>query len=555
MASTGTKKESSSNAVGIKETITSLIIAFMLAFLFRGFVIEGFQIPTGSMAPTLMGKHVRMTSPYNGYDWAVGPWTYADRQRTRPVRQQDDIRVNDPMTGLELIDTNRRLASGDRVFVLKYLPFLHQPQRWDVVVFKNPGTHENYIKRLVGMPGEQVAFVDGDVFYRPFVDGQTQRSGWDSWEGQGWDIARKTERVQRTMFQDVFNSKYVPALVDPGFRSPFVGSTAGWEGVLTESSYQYTGTGDTALAWNMNREITDANAYNQTHGNFDPFARSDDLKQRIRPFPVADVALKLNIEPTDAVVNLWPILEARGMEFRASIDSASGKASLEMRSADLKELAWTAIDAGEFDAFAKGEIHSVEFWHVDQALWLFIDDQLVCGGADKGAYRWTPAHRAASATGQSWEALEALQGEGDYQKAKGIFSRPELYRKPTFRWEFSGGAFTVHNVSVRRDISYQVNVYAPTRGGHPEYFPTMTNDEFFMCGDNSSNSLDSRLWRPDSIDPWVQSEINDQPGMVHRNLVVGKGFLVYFPAPLDGGLPMKRGRKFSADVGRMRWIW
>ena len=147
---------------GIKETITSLTIALMLAFLFRGFVIEGFVIPTGSMAPTLMGKHLQFTSPANGYRWAVGPWNTA---------RSSKIEVNDPMSGERITVSNKRLSSGDRVFVLKYLPFLHTPDRWDVVVFKNPGTNENYIKRMIGKPGEQIALVDGDVFTRPFVEG------------------------------------------------------------------------------------------------------------------------------------------------------------------------------------------------------------------------------------------------------------------------------------------------------------------------------------------------------------------------------------------------
>ncbi len=542
------------NAVGIKETITSLIIAFMLAFLFRGFVIEGFQIPTGSMAPTLMGKHIRFVSPYSGYDWAVGPWTYADRQRTHPVRQQDDILVNDPISGLAINDTNRRLASGDRVFVLKYLPILHAPERWDVVVFKNPGTHENYIKRLVGMPGEQVAFVDGDVFYRTYIDGQTKREGWDTWQSSGWDIARKTERVQRTMFQDVFNSRYVPAMVDPDFRSPFTGTTNNWEGVHSETSYRYTGSGETTLAWNMNREITDANAYNQTYKNYDPFAKSDDVSRLVRPFPVSDVAIKLNIESVDGPVNVSPVLNARGMEFRGVIDSSSGQASVEMRSmmnedgTEQTEPTWTQLDTGTFDPFKAKEAHSIEFWHVDQALWLFIDGELVCGGNEQGAYSLTPAQRAIAATGMSWKALQAAS-KGDGVKKLGAFSQTEIYRKPTFHWAFSGGAFTLHNVSVRRDMAYQVNLYSPTRGGHPAFFPTMTNDEYFMCGDNSSNSLDSRLWAPDSINKWVKHEIDDRPGMVHRDLVVGKAFMVYFPALLDDG-PI-----LTPDVGRARWIW
>ena len=41
----------------IRETIESVVIAFVLAFLFRTFEAEAFVIPTGSMAPTLMGRH------------------------------------------------------------------------------------------------------------------------------------------------------------------------------------------------------------------------------------------------------------------------------------------------------------------------------------------------------------------------------------------------------------------------------------------------------------------------------------------------------------------
>ena len=542
-------KNTNNNAIGIKETLSSLIIAFMLAFLFRGFVIEGFQIPTGSMAPTLLGKHIRFVSPSNGYDWTVGPWTYADRAQTTPVRQQDDIQVNDPMSGLLMTDTNRRLAAGDRVFVLKYLPFLHQPTRWDVVVFKNPGTHENYIKRLVGLPGEQVAIVDGDVFKRTFVDGQTGRSGWDSWLNPGWSIARKPERVQRTMFQDVFDSRYVPNPSDPSFRSPFEGTTPGWEGVLSESLYRYTGAGPTAIAWNMTREITDSNAYNQTYAQFDPFARSDDMNHRVRPFPVSDIAIKLDVKYEGESVRVSPIIEARGMEFRAIIDGKAGIATVEMRRETAEDSPWTALDNGKLKPFGKDEIHEIEFWHVDQALWLFIDRELVCGGMDMGGYQLSPAQRAIAATGMSWDDLEKNQIGGDGERSPGVFARPEIYRKPTFRWEFAGGPFTLSNVSVQRDIAYQVNLFNPTRGGHPDNFPTMTSDEFFMCGDNSANSLDSRLWTPGSIEPWVSALIDDHEGMVNRDLIVGKAFVVYFPALLDDG-PI-----LTPDIGRMRWIW
>src|SRR4029079_5585678 len=51
----------------IKDTVESILIAFILAFIFRAFVVEAFVIPTGSMAPTLLGAHMRYRCPDCGY--------------------------------------------------------------------------------------------------------------------------------------------------------------------------------------------------------------------------------------------------------------------------------------------------------------------------------------------------------------------------------------------------------------------------------------------------------------------------------------------------------
>ena len=52
---------------GYRDTIESILIAFILAFIFRAFVVEAFVIPTGSMAPTLLGAHARFTCDDCGY--------------------------------------------------------------------------------------------------------------------------------------------------------------------------------------------------------------------------------------------------------------------------------------------------------------------------------------------------------------------------------------------------------------------------------------------------------------------------------------------------------
>jgi hypothetical protein len=54
-------------AAEIANTFEWLITAFILAFVFRAFVMEAFRIPTGSMADTLKGAHFRLGCPQCGY--------------------------------------------------------------------------------------------------------------------------------------------------------------------------------------------------------------------------------------------------------------------------------------------------------------------------------------------------------------------------------------------------------------------------------------------------------------------------------------------------------
>src|SRR6478672_10381680 len=65
------RRAATSDEGSAKETIESILVAFILAFIFRAFVVEAFVIPTGSMAPTLLGAHMRFTCPDCGYQFDV----------------------------------------------------------------------------------------------------------------------------------------------------------------------------------------------------------------------------------------------------------------------------------------------------------------------------------------------------------------------------------------------------------------------------------------------------------------------------------------------------
>lgn len=95
----------------IKELLSIVIIAFVLAMILRTFVIEGRIIPTGSMLPTIQLK--------------------------------------------------------DRVMVNKFIYRFKEPERGDIVVFDPPealNTDLDYIKRVIGLPGDSVEMKNGKVY-------------------------------------------------------------------------------------------------------------------------------------------------------------------------------------------------------------------------------------------------------------------------------------------------------------------------------------------------------------------------------------------------------
>lgn len=114
------------------EWTKSILIALGLFLVIRTFLVEAFRIPTGSMENTLL----------------VG----------------DFLLVNKAVYGAQVPGTHVRLPSFDH------------PERWDVIVFLPP--HEpdkNYVKRLVGLPGDtimmrdKVLHLNGEPRMEPYV--------------------------------------------------------------------------------------------------------------------------------------------------------------------------------------------------------------------------------------------------------------------------------------------------------------------------------------------------------------------------------------------------
>src|SRR6476619_2927769 len=69
------KPRATPNVSGNRESVESFVFVFLF-FLVLGVEAEGFVIPTGSMAPTLMGRHKDVTCPECGHGYEVN----ADRE-------------------------------------------------------------------------------------------------------------------------------------------------------------------------------------------------------------------------------------------------------------------------------------------------------------------------------------------------------------------------------------------------------------------------------------------------------------------------------------------
>ena len=524
----------------IPDTIISIVMTLALAFLFRAYVIEAFVIPTGSMAPTLLGAHYRVHSPSTGAVFDV------DRRIGETGRQET---VRDPYSGATLPFNRSFRLDGDRIFVRKRTPLTPLPERYDIVVFRSPTEpDERIIKRLVGRPGEQIALVDGDVFVRA-ATGQEPGAA-SSWSEPGWAIARKPEAVQRAVWQPVFDARYTAADAADTL-GPWSPVTEGWSGTGTPVA-RYAGEGATALVWNTDAwEIRDRSAYNDIDDRRDQRIGDGGRRSGLPPYyPVSDLRVAFGYEPGGAPNRLEFRLMTRGHEFSFVIEGSGREhnAALRMRPTpgpdQPDEDGWTALASGPAPLLGAGPT-LIEFWHADQSLSVFVGGRRIA----EASYGWAVEERL----GHTIQGVP-LRELTDLSDGENGLSDAELYPVPELMLSLDGPA-ALHRLRVDRDLyyhpfhpQYRIMDDPPPLGTHPNTTVTLGPGQLFVLGDNSPASRDGRSWgKPD---PWVAAAFpaTATEGVVPESMLIGKAFVVYFPAL------HREGRVPVPDFGRMRLI-
>ncbi|MBI2471085.1 MAG: hypothetical protein HYV59_07565 [Planctomycetes bacterium] len=471
----------------LRENIESIAFAIAIAFAIRYFVVEAFKIPTGSMAPTLLGEHKDVKCPNCGW------FFYADRQSesaTCPNCQfemsaslycnncNNRIRYNWPawlwrkgtcpkcQITIPWTDlSNRVIHGGNRILVNKFWSKFKKPNRWDVTVFvyplydlrcKNcsaqlPDTEwrdglrcprcgstrfskkkKNYIKRLVGLPGEKLQIVNGDIYIND-------------------KIQRKPDSIQETLWLPAYNSHY-PVKED---------TTPLW---VTDDSNSWTlrkeslalnnmsqGASDTSLV-TFGRKISDQNGYNNRSGSSE----------------IGDIKISFDATPLKGSQSLEVVLEKNNDVFVVTIPTTdtNGKCYLKKNENVVME---------EDVRIQTEQKHKIAFSNVDGIVSLSVDNKKV------------------------------FVLDNDDGKVAEV--RP--FDTSSIRFGGTHVNATFENIEISHDI-YYTNLSAGTWGTTQPI--QLGEKDYFMLGDNSRNSNDSGVWK-----------------FVPEKNIVGKAFFVFWP--------------------------
>ena len=366
-----------------------------MALILKHFLIEAYKIPTGSMQPTILGN--------------------------------DDVGI------------------FDRVLVNKFAYLIDDPERYEVVVFKYPlDRSKNYIKRLIGLPGERVSIYNGNIYV-------AEREG----DGYGSDrIARKPASVRDAVMKTIFPRGTDDETLETRFEV-FAG-----DGQIDGEQIRMKAGG--RFRYGHGESIRDAylDGYDPDWGIPIAFRTPANGTET-----VGDLAISFDVTPADGCRQVEVVIFAFGLEHRAvlavSDDAGSYLESGHRNGSDALVLppfydGDSTVRAESDRRIPAGSTSRVTFHHVDQELLLAVD-------------------------GDEWMVDR-------YEISNPLYPSDNAIEIST-----TGGDASYSDLEVERDIHYTAT--GPSR---KQVFD-VHDDAIFVMGDNTQNSSDGRVWRAQTV--------------------------------------------------------
>jgi len=363
--------------------------------------------------------------------------------------------------------TADNMKNGDRIFVLKSIYQFFEPKRWDVVVFKNPiNPKDNYIKRLIALPNETVQLINGDVF----INGQ---------------IARKPAGVQKELWTPIFLQDNPPLVNNDDPMCP----------LNKPSPLPFQN--EPNSTWQLQRAFFSLeDTSGQLHTiNFVPndpscfragCAYNDGWDKESKPIV------------SDLMITFYAQHEASGGCIGASLEKYNVLYSARIEFGGVMVLTKTVNDTTKdlrlpmlIGPIAPGRYEKFEFACVDQLLVL------------------------------QWGSRRLTY---DLSAGPDFSPQPASSETPPRVQIFAAGPVQIRHVGLFRDIFYMGKEGYSLRATDEIPF-VLGREQYFVCGDNTGNSLDGRLWSNEGIGNRGRTY---DAGVVPRDYLMGKAILVYW---------------------------
>jgi len=364
------------------------------------------------------------------------------------------------------------IYGGNKILVTKFAYSLGKPERWDVIVFTFD-QWKNYIKRLVGLPGEQINIWDGDLY----VNGKVE-------------MKSKHPYIQNALWRNISSSDLaerglneVPAWMEVappgGGRQPGVEKNASWN--PTEKRWSLNSLPDTTRI-EYQRPFDNYYSYNL-------LGPSGGIEGNPSHVSIGDRKVAFTVKVPEAKREGWVGAEIRDGDFTFQLRIPVGAPSAErpavierVRGEGQEEIQIEGLRATHLSAIPLNTTTPIEFENVD--------DRVVAR--------------------LNGEEILALEYASFPQGASFVDPPMPPSQEPGaqyLRVVVSGAQAELESIRVYRDM-----YYVPlNRHGHWTGIQ-LGDDEYFALGDNGPSSADGRYW-------------GALPG---RNLM-GKALLVFWP--------------------------